>query len=368
VEGLAAKLSRDCLIVGKSTVPVGTAERLAANASRMTAPGITATMAWNPEFLREGHAVSDTLRPDRLVFGVSSTDSELTLRDIYRDPIAAGVPVRVTDIATAELAKVSANAFLATKISFINAMAEMADKAGADVVALADVLGDDARIGRQFLDAGVGFGGGCLPKDIRAFAARATELGATDAVRLLREVDDINVRARQRTVDLAKALCGGTLRGRRVAVLGASFKPGSDDVRDSPALFVAAQLHLQGAEVRVYDPEASNNARAVVPAVTHVASTSAALAGADLVLHLTDWPEFRGLDPVDLAHLVRSRRIIDGRNKLDADRWREAGWTFRGIGRGHPISDLTPTFGDAVARTAGSWVLEAQDLVGAEIP
>jgi UDPglucose 6-dehydrogenase len=258
----------------------------------------------------------------------------MTLRRIYERPIEAGVPVHVTDVATAELAKVAANAFLATKVSFINAMAEVSELAGADVVALADVLGDDSRIGRRFLDAGIGFGGGCLPKDIRAFSARATELGASSVPGLLDEVDAINLRSRQRTVDLARELCGPSLHGRRIAVLGAAFKPLSDDVRDSPALHVAGQLHLHGAQVRVYDPEASNNARAVFPALTYVASAEAAMIDADLVLHLTEWPEFGRIDPDVAGAHVRSRRIIDGRNRLDADRWRQAGWTFHGVGRG----------------------------------
>ena len=332
--GLAEHLSRDCLIVGKSTVPVGTAQRLGTLVAGRVAPGVRVDLAWNPEFLREGHGVQDTLNPDRLVFGVSSPRAEATLRRVFARAIGTGVRVHVTDLATAELAKVAANAFLATKISFINAMAEVSDRAGADVVALADILGDDERIGRRFLDAGIGFGGGCLPKDIRAFSARATELGAPSVAGLLQEVDLINLRARTRTVDLANRLCGTTVQGRRVAVLGAAFKPLSDDVRDSPALQVAGQLHLQGADVRVYDPEASNNARAVCPALTYVANAEAAMAGADLVLHLTDWPEFADIDPRRAGRLVRRRRIIDGRNKLDPDRWRNAGWAFHGIGRG----------------------------------
>jgi UDPglucose 6-dehydrogenase len=334
VSGLAEHAPRNCLIIGKSTVPVGTAQRLNAVAAALVRPGVTADIAWNPEFLREGHGVQDTLNPDRLVFGVSTPEAELTLRRIYARPLANGVKLHVTDIPTAELAKVAANAFLATKISFINAMAEVSDRTGADVVGLADILGDDPRIGRRFLDAGIGFGGGCLPKDIRAFSARATEVGAPSVAALLDEVDAINLRMRQRTVDLAKELCGGSMQGRRVAVLGASFKPLSDDIRDSPALHIACELHLQGADVRVYDPEANNNARKALPALRYVANAEAALTGADLVLHLTDWPEFTEIDPARAATLVRNRRVIDGRNKLDADRWRQAGWTFHGIGRG----------------------------------
>ncbi|MEO7351960.1 MAG: nucleotide sugar dehydrogenase, partial [Marmoricola sp.] len=283
----------------------------------------------------------DTLHPDRLVFGVTTPEAELALRQIYEVPIASGIPVHITDVATAELAKVAANTFLATKISFINAMAEVSDAAGADVVALADILGDDPRIGRRFLDAGIGFGGGCLPKDVRALAARATSLDALGAARLCHEVDAINISTRARPAALAREVLGD-LRGRRIAVLGAAFKPFSDDVRDSPALHVAGHLHRQGARVRVYDPEASVNARAVVPALTYVASIEAAMTGAELVMHLTEWPEFAEIDPARAGRLVRNRQIIDGRNKLDAAAWRRAGWTFRGIGRGELVTAPDP--------------------------
>ncbi len=333
VAHLARLLERDAAIIGKSTVPVGTADRLAAHVATVVRPGLDVSVSWNPEFLREGHGVHDTLHPDRLVFGVSSERAEQTLRAVYAQVIEQGTPVHVTSPATAELAKVAANAFLATKISFINAMAELSEQAGADVVALAAVLGDDPRIGRRFLDAGVGFGGGCLPKDIRALAARATELGASGVASLLHDVDATNLRARQRVVDLVHVALGPRLTGRRVAVLGAAFKPLSDDVRDSPALHVAGQLHLAGADVRVYDPEATLTAREARPALTYVASPQAAFADADVVLHLTEWPEFRLLDPDAAAGLVRNRLIIDGRNALDPDLWRCAGWTFVGLGR-----------------------------------
>jgi UDPglucose 6-dehydrogenase len=332
VEGLARHLERNALVVGKSTVPVGTAARLADVLARHVSPGVTASLAWNPEFLREGHAVADTLRPDRLVLGVSDPAAEVTLRRVYARLVADGVPVHVTDLATAELAKSAANAFLATKISFVNAMAELSDLAGADVVALADILGQDPRIGRRFLDAGVGFGGGCLPKDVRALAARAEELGAQRVTGLLDEVDRINLHARDRVVAAAHRLAGG-VRGARVGVLGAAFKPLSDDVRDSPALAVAERLRLDGADVRVHDPQANVNARAVCPSLTYVANADAALAGADLVLHLTDWPEYADIDPARARSLVRGRRLLDARNKLDAERWLAAGWTVQGVGR-----------------------------------
>jgi UDPglucose 6-dehydrogenase len=333
VDELAPLLARPCLVVGKSTVPVGTASRLAARLAEVAPAAEAVELAWNPEFLREGHAVDDTLRPDRVVFGVQSEEAAEALRRIYAAPIDDGVPVVVTDYATAELAKVAANAFLATKISFINAMAEMCDAAGADVRALADALGHDPRIGRRFLDAGLGFGGGCLPKDIRAFMARAGELGADQILSLLRDVDHINMRQRTRVVDLARMTCGGSFLGVRVGVLGAAFKPDSDDIRDSPALNVAGQLQLQGADVTVYDPKAVPNARQLFPTLAYSDTAIDACKGAHLVLHLTEWREFREMDPDVVGAAVEERRIIDARNALDADRWRAAGWLYRAIGR-----------------------------------
>jgi UDPglucose 6-dehydrogenase len=333
VAGLAPLLSRPCLVVGKSTVPVGTASALADRLAALAPVGAAARLAWNPEFLREGHALQDTLQPDRLVLGVADVEDERTLREIYAPLLREGVPVVVTDFATAELVKVAANAFLATKISFINAMAEVCEAAGADVTALADALGHDPRIGRKFLDAGLGFGGGCLPKDIRAFMARAGELGADQALTFLREVDGINMRQRVRVVDLAREVCGGSFLGLRIAVLGAAFKPGSDDVRDSPALNVAGQLHLQGAEVSVYDPQAMPNARRIFPTLTYAESADDACRDAHLVLHLTEWREFREMDPAVLGKVVAERRVIDARNALDAAAWRTAGWLYRALGR-----------------------------------
>ncbi|GAA0604830.1 UDP-glucose/GDP-mannose dehydrogenase family protein [Sporichthya brevicatena] len=333
IAGLAPHLRRPCLVVGKSTVPVGTAARLAEYLRTHAPAGDAAELAWNPEFLREGFAVLDTLKPDRLVVGVRSAVAEATLREVYADLIDAGIPFLVTDFATAELVKVAANAFLATKISFINAMAEVCEAAGADVTALADAIGHDPRIGRRFLNAGLGFGGGCLPKDIRAFMARAGELGAAEALTFLREVDAINMRRRVRTVELAREACGGALLGRRIGVLGAAFKPNSDDVRDSPALSVAGQLQLQGALVSVYDPKAMDNAAALFPTLAYAPSAVDACRGADLVLHVTEWPEFLAIDPAVLGEVVGSRVILDARNALDPDRWREAGWTYRSLGR-----------------------------------
>jgi UDPglucose 6-dehydrogenase len=329
VTALAPLLDRPCLVVGKSTVPVGTARRLAAE---LAATGTGAELAWNPEFLREGNAVADTLAPDRIVAGVTSARAEGLLRQVYAKPLADGTPFIVTDLETAELAKAAANAFLATKISFINAMAEICDAAGGDVRALAEVLGADERIGRSFLRAGLGFGGGCLPKDVRAFSARAEELGVGEALAFLREVEAINLRCRARTADLAVELADGNLAGAGICVLGAAFKPGSDDVRDSPALEVAQILTGLGARVTVYDPAAMDSARRVSPDLSYAASLAEAARDAQVVLLLTEWPEFAALTPGQLDGMVAQRNIIDARNVLDPAQWREAGWEYRALG------------------------------------
>ncbi|MEU0659277.1 UDP-glucose dehydrogenase family protein [Streptomyces lavendulocolor] len=331
---LAPHLRRPALVVGKSTVPVGSAERLARLLADRAPVGADAELAWNPEFLREGFAVDDTLHPDRIVVGVESAAAEKLLREVYATPMEEGSPFVVTDFPTAELVKTAANSFLATKISFINAMAEVCEAAGGDVVRLAEAIGYDERIGAKFLRAGIGFGGGCLPKDIRAFMARAGELGADQALTFLREIDSINMRRRGQMVGMAReALGDGTFLGKRVAVLGATFKPNSDDVRDSPALNVAGQIHLQGGQVTVYDPKGMDNARRLFPTLGYADTALDAVRGADIVLHLTEWSEFRDLDPGELGEAVTSRVILDGRNALDAERWREAGWTFRAMGR-----------------------------------
>jgi UDPglucose 6-dehydrogenase len=333
MEGLAPHLDRPTLVVGKSTVPVGTAERMSARITELAPAGADAMLAWNPEFLREGFAVQDTLKPDRIVIGLEDSRAEKQLRDFYAAMVDAGSPLVVTDYATAELVKVAANAFLATKISFINAMAEVCEVTGADVVDLAEALGHDARIGHRFLGAGIGFGGGCLPKDIRAFLHRAGELGVEDAMSFLRHVDDLNQRQRERVVHVATAMVGGRLTGARVAVWGAAFKPDSDDVRDSPALWIAGQLHLKGADVRVYDPRAAVTARVRFPTLTYAGSAIEACRDADLVLHLTEWQEFREITPADLDGVVARPRLFDGRNVLDLDAFRSAGWTTRALGR-----------------------------------
>ena len=329
VATLAPLLGRPCLVVGKSTVPVGTARGLAAQLTD-ACPG--AELAWNPEFLREGTAVADTLSPDRIVAGVTSRRAERILRRVYARPLAHGASFLVTSLETAELAKAAANAFLATKISFINAMAEICEAAGGDVRALADILGADPRIGPAFLRAGLGYGGGCLPKDVRAFVARAEELGCGDSLAFLREVDAINLRRRARTADLALELAGGNLTGVPVCVLGAAFKPGSDDVRDSPALDVAQILTGMGALVTIYDPAALGNARRARPDLGYAPSLADAARGAHVVLLLTEWPEFAALTPGGLGGLVARRTLIDARNVLDPGAWREAGWDYRGLG------------------------------------
>jgi UDPglucose 6-dehydrogenase len=334
VNGLLPYLADGDVVVGKSTVPVGTAARLA---QVIESAGSGATLVWNPEFLREGFAVKDTISPDRLVYGVpagaAGERATALLNEVYVSATAAQTPLVVTDYATAELVKVAANAFLATKISFINAMAEIAEVSGADVTQLADAIGYDARIGRKFLNAGVGFGGGCLPKDIRAFTARAEELGRGESVAFLKEVDAINLRRRTRVVDLTVAAMPTPVHEAKVAVLGLSFKPHSDDVRDSPALDVAVQLRGLGADVVATDPEAIENAQARHPQLSYSASIEETLRGADSVVLVTEWPEFGSIDPVWAASIVRVPTIIDGRNFLDASVWRAAGWTYIGLGR-----------------------------------
>ncbi|MBO3745124.1 UDP-glucose/GDP-mannose dehydrogenase family protein [Streptosporangiaceae bacterium NEAU-GS5] len=329
IDSLAPYLTRECLIVGKSTVPVGTAERLAGRLARIAGPHVE--LAWNPEFLREGFAVQDTLHPDRIVFGVASDRAEKILRDVYA-PLGE-VPTVVTDYPTAELVKSAANAFLATKISFINAMAEVCEAAHADVKQLSTALSYDERIGGRFLNPGLGFGGGCLPKDIRAFMARAGELGADQALTFLREVDAINMRRRARMVDLARELVGNSFRERTVGVLGAAFKPNSDDIRDSPALDVAVTIGQEGGRVTIYDPAALANARRMHPTLGYADSALAAARGADVVLLLTEWQEFVDLDPEELGAVVSVRNMVDGRNALDAETWRSAGWHYRALGR-----------------------------------
>ncbi|BAU83698.1 UDP-glucose 6-dehydrogenase [Streptomyces laurentii] len=329
---LAKVVRGDALVVGKSTVPVGSARRLVG----LLPEGVA--LAWNPEFLREGFAVQDTLHPDRIVVGVpegpAGETAEKVLREVYATPLAEGSPLVLTDYPTSELVKTAANSFLATKISFINAMAEVCEAGGGDVARLAEAIGYDERIGSKFLRAGIGFGGGCLPKDIRAFMARAGELGADQALTFLREIDSINMRRRASMVEMAREALGGGFLGKRVAVLGATFKPDSDDVRDSPALNVAGQIHLQGGQVTVYDPKGMPNARQVFPTLGYADSALDAVRGADVVLHLTEWREFRdALDPAELAGVVASPVILDGRNALDPVRWREAGWTYRAMGR-----------------------------------
>ncbi|POM26923.1 UDP-glucose 6-dehydrogenase TuaD [Actinomadura rubteroloni] len=338
VTALAPLLRRPAIIVGKSTVPVGTAARLAARVAKLAPAGDDVLLAWNPEFLREGYAVQDTERPDRIVVGLppdpeSAERAERALREVYANPLAVGTPFITTDYATSELVKVSANAFLATKISFINAMAEVCEAAHADVTKLSEALSHDDRIGGKFLGPGLGFGGGCLPKDIRAFMARAGELGVDQALTFLREVDEINIRRRIRMVDLARHLLGGSFIGRTVGVLGAAFKPNSDDVRDSPALDVAASIRAQGAKVTVYDPQAMENARRAQPTLEFGASALDAVRDAHAVLLLTEWREFRDMDPATLAGAVAERKIVDGRNALDPETWRAAGWTYRALGR-----------------------------------
>ena len=329
LRSIAPIAKRGSLIVGKSTVPVGTAARLALELASINPD---AELAWNPEFLREGFAVEDTLRPNRLVVGVTSDQAEETLREVYADLLAQEIPWIRADLPTAELVKVAANAFLATKISFINAMAEICEAADGDVTVLAKAIGFDPRIGSRFLQAGIGFGGGCLPKDIRAFMARADELGARQALEFLREIDSINLRARARMIELVRADLGEDLKGRKISVLGAAFKPESDDVRDSPALDIAVQLHGAGADVIIHDPKATENAKRRFPSLNFTTDLKACLQDSELILHLTEWREYREIDPKSLDSVVAKRNIIDGRNALDRKKWIDAGWHLRALG------------------------------------
>ncbi len=327
---LAPHLKSGSLVVGKSTVPVGTAQKLTAILAT-TAP--QSDLAWNPEFLREGFAIEDTLRPNRLVIGVTNDRAEAILKEVYAPILELGTPWIRADLPTSELVKVAANSFLATKISFINAMAEICEAAGGDVTVLAQAIGYDPRIGNKFLQAGIGFGGGCLPKDIRAFMARAEELGAKQALEFLREIDAINLRARARVIDVVRSNLSEDLVGYKIAVLGAAFKPESDDVRDSPALDIAAQLHAAGAQVTVHDPKAIHAARKRFPLLSFAEEIATCVIDADMVLHLTEWREYREIDPVHLKTLVKNPIILDGRNALNREMWLSAGWKFHALGR-----------------------------------
>ena len=335
IQSLVPLLHGHHVILGKSTVPVGTAADLQELADALAPEDATVEIAWNPEFLREGYAVKDTITPDRIVLGLGGSEgtAEDVAREIYAQPLASDTPFIVTNLETAELVKVAANSFLATKISFINAVSELCEVAGGDVLALADAIGHDERIGRKFLGAGLGFGGGCLPKDIRAFMARAGELGADQALTFLREVDAINMRRRDRVIGMSKEIFGGTLLGHRVTVLGCAFKPNSDDVRDSPALAVAGQLSLSGAAVTVFDPQGMENAKKVFPTLDYAPDLETALDGTELVILATEWKEFKELDPATAGKHVATKNLIDGRNVLDLDAWRAAGWNLQALGR-----------------------------------
>ena len=330
LESIAPIIKAGSLVVGKSTVPVGTAARLRA---RLLELNPDADLAWNPEFLREGFAVDDTLHPNRLVVGVTNDRAEAILKEVYAKNLEEGTPWVRADLPTSELVKVAANSFLATKISFINAMAEICEAAGGDVTVLAKAIGYDPRIGNRFLQAGIGFGGGCLPKDIRAFMARAEELGAQQALDFLREIDSINLRARQRVIDLVRKDLSEDLVGKKVAVLGAAFKPDSDDVRDSPALDIAVQIHAAGANVVVHDPKATGPAAKRFPALTFTEDINECVKDAEIVLHLTEWKIYRELDPAAVKGLVKRAILIDGRNMLDRSAWQAAGWHVRALGR-----------------------------------
>lgn len=333
VDALAPHLTRPCVVAGKSTVPVGTGRTLASRIADLAPAGTKAEVAWNPEFLREGSAVQDSLLPERIVLGVTSRWSEHVLRRVYAAQAERGIPVLVMDIQSAELVKLSANALLAARLSFINALAEVCEATGADVRALVAALTCDSRIGGQFLAPGLGYGGGCLPKDVRAFAAIARQIEIESLATMLDEVDAVNLRCRTRTIDLARKVVGGSLDGCSVAVLGVAFKPGSDDVRDSASLDVCGRLVAEGARVTVHDPIATAGAARLLPELRYEVSAVQAAAGADLVMHLTEWPEYRLIDPDTFSAVAARRNIIDARSALDEQRWASAGWHFHALGR-----------------------------------
>lgn len=339
-KALHPHLAQGAAVVGKSTVPVGTVDMLGGILSRR--PDVL--LGWNPEFLRQGTAVKDSLVPDRLLYGVPGGQGAAldpngvghrvtaALDAVYEPLLSAGIPRLICNFATAELIKSASNAFLATKVSFINAMAELCDATGANVTELSEAMGMDPRIGSRYLHAGLGFGGGCLPKDIRSFRTQAAALNVSSVDNWMGMVDSINLDQRSRTVETARELCNGFLNGRTVTILGAAFKPDTDDIRDSPALDVALQLVAAGAHVTVTDPKAINNAWMRYPQLRFEASTSRALEGAELVLLLTEWEEYRSLSPAVAGGLVRRRTVLDARNVLDAVAWLAEGWTVRGLG------------------------------------
>jgi len=365
VTSLAQHAHGPCLIVGKSTVPPGTAASLhaiAADASQAE----NIEIAWNPEFLREGCAVQDTLVPDRIVIGTTSDSAEAILREIYQPLTDSGIPFVVTDFATAELVKGAANAFLASKISFINAMADICAKVNGDVRALAGALGLDPRIGQSFLKAGIGYGGACLPKDVRGLAAFAEQAGARSASELLMLVDAINMARRDQVVRLVEEAAGAvpeagysqaenSLGGRRVAVWGAAFKPGTDDVRDSPGLDLANRLHLLGAEVTVYDPMATGNALTVSPELAYADSAFAALDQAEVVVLAAAWPEFAEINPAAAGAAVASMTIVDACQGIDTATWQEVGWSVFSLTGNHAGS---PGNGSAALATLQSTARE----------
>jgi UDPglucose 6-dehydrogenase len=330
---LAPHLTRPCVIIGKSTVTVGTTRDLAALLARLSPAGESVEVVWNPEFLREGHAIEDTLRPDRIVAGVPSQHAEDVVREVYAPLLRNRIPLFVTDPPTAELIKGAANAYLGMKISFINGVADMCATAGADVHQLTEAIGVDPRIGRGGLNAGPGYGGGCLPKDVRAFTASARALGAHDAATLLRAAERVNEGRPAAALDLIEQTLGRTVDGVRVTVWGASFKAGTDDVRESPALAIATLMHQRGAQVTVHDPHAVPTALVRHPELDYTESLEESAKGAELIVLATEWPQFRDADPKALAALVTVPVLVDLRNLLHADVWRTAGWTVRQLGR-----------------------------------
>jgi UDPglucose 6-dehydrogenase len=353
VSSLVPHLRGNCLIIGKSTVSPGTAAALQSMVDGLLTPGqARVEVGWNPEFLREGCAVADTLRPDRIVAGTSSASAADIIREIYRPQTDAGIPLLVTDLPTSELAKGAANAFLATKISFINAMADICAATGADVSALAHSLGLDPRIGHAFLRAGIGYGGACLPKDVRGLGSFAQGIGAQNAALLLGAVDAVNQTRIGQAVSLVTETVG-EVAGSRVAVWGASFKAGTDDVRDSAGLLIAEQLRALGATVTVYDPMSSGNAMVAYPELGYADSAVTAAASADVLVVTAAWAEFAQVDAAEVARVVACKAVVDVCQGIDIASWRGAGWqvcSLTGVPVSHQQASAAPGLGRGGAR------------------
>lgn len=315
------------LIVEKSTVPVLTSEWVKKTLELVGPTGVEFDVAANPEFLREGSAIKDFMKPDRIVIGVENERAQKIFEEIYA-PIKA--PLIFTDVKSAELIKHASNSFLATKISYINAISQICEKVGADVEKVSEGMGYDKRIGKDFLKAGVGWGGSCFPKDVSAFIKLAEDIGYP--FNLLKEVREINKQQRMLVIKKAKGLLWN-LKGKEITVLGLAFKPDTDDIRESPAIDIIDALLKEGTVIRCYDPKAKENMKKVFPEITYCDNPYDAMKNSSLVIFLTDWDEFRKLNFRRIKKLMKMPHIIDGRNFLDSKKLKDMGFIYTGIGR-----------------------------------